>query len=140
MRIVVDTNVVFEGLTQSAGSARTLVDLWLAGDERFEPCVSNALAYEYADVLSRKLAEERWRTVRPQLRRLLQEVTFIVPYFSWRPSSNDPGDEHVIECALNAWAALVTFNLRDFRTARYMYKLPVLTPAQFLTDYLNQEE
>jgi predicted nucleic acid-binding protein len=78
--------------------------------------------------------------VRPQLQTLLQQATFIVPYFSWRPSSNDPGDEHVIECALNARAALVTFNLRDFRTARHMYKLPVLTPAQFLTDYLNQEE
>ena len=38
----------------------------------------------------------------PELRRLLQQVTFIVPYFSWQPSSTDPGDEHVIECALNA--------------------------------------
>ena len=38
-------------------------------------------------------------------------------YFSWRPMSPDPGDEHVIDCAMNACASVVTANTRDFQLA-----------------------
>jgi predicted nucleic acid-binding protein len=31
LRIVVDTNVVFEGLTQQGGAAGLIIDAWLAG-------------------------------------------------------------------------------------------------------------
>jgi hypothetical protein len=31
--------------------------------------------------------------------------------------SLDPGDEHVIDCAMNAQAPVVTLNTRDFRLA-----------------------
>jgi predicted nucleic acid-binding protein len=58
LRIVVDTNVVFEGLTKQGGASGLIVDAWLA--RLMVVCVSNALAYEYDDVLSRKLSEARW--------------------------------------------------------------------------------
>jgi hypothetical protein len=49
-RAVIDTNVVFEGLTTQGGAAGFVIDTWLNGG--FRPCVSNSLAYEYQDVLA----------------------------------------------------------------------------------------
>ena len=42
--IVIDTNVLFEGLTKQDGAAGLIIDAWLAG--LLEVCVSNAIAYE----------------------------------------------------------------------------------------------
>ncbi|BFM39003.1 PIN domain-containing protein [Synechocystis sp. LKSZ1] len=50
LRIVVDTNVLFEGLTKQGGASGLIIDAWLTG--LMVVCVSNALAYEYDDVLS----------------------------------------------------------------------------------------
>ncbi len=50
---MIDTNVVFEGLTKTGGASGLLISALVAG--LFETYVSNALAYEYEDVLSRKL-------------------------------------------------------------------------------------
>ena len=56
----------------------------------------------------------------------------------WRPSSPDPGDEHIVDCAMNANAVVVTSNVRDFQMARASLGLPVLTPVEFLI-YLDAE-
>ncbi len=135
VRAVVDTNVVFEGLTKKGGAAGLVVDAWLAG--LFQPCVSNALAYEYLDVLARKLSPARWQVIQPVLGTMLSEAIFIPTYFSWRPNSPDPADEHVVDSAMNAGAALITFNLKDFRNAIAVLHLVVITPVEFV-HYLTE--
>jgi predicted nucleic acid-binding protein len=129
-RIVVDTNVVFEGLTKQGGASGLTVDAWLAG--LMVVCVSNALAYEYNDVMSRKLSEERWSKLKPVLGQLLNIAQYINIYFSWRPTSPDAGDDLVIDCAMNAGAIIVTSNIRDFQSAKQALGLRVLTPVQFI--------
>ena len=131
IRAVIDTNVVFEGLTHRDGPAGFVVNAWMA--ELFQPCASQALAYEYADVLSRKLTPKRWSRIQVVLDALLQRAERVSTYYSWRPSSPDPGDEHVVDCAMNARALVVTSNLRDFELARVELQLPVLSPVEFLT-------
>ena len=116
LRIVVDTNVVFEGLTKQGGASGLMVDAWLAG--LMVVCVSNALAYEYSDVLSRKLSEERWSRLKPVLGQLLSIAQYTNIYFSWRPTSPDAGDDLVIDCAMNAGAIVITSNIRDFQSAK----------------------
>jgi len=130
MRVVIDTNVVFEGLTKQGGACGLIVDAWLAEDIR--PCVSNALAYEYAEVLARKLSEDRWKLVQPVLGKLLEQSEFVTIYYSWRPSSPDPADEHLIDCAMNGAASIITSNIRDFRAAQQSLGLMVLTPIEFI--------
>jgi predicted nucleic acid-binding protein len=137
LRAVIDTNVVFEGLTTQGGASGLVVDTWLAGF--FNPCVSNALAYEYADVLSRKLNPNRWQRIKPVLGKLLLAADFIPIYYMWRPSSPDPADEHLIDCAMNAGALLVTWNMKDFKTARASLGLQVLSPVEFLNFLAEQE-
>ena len=111
-RAVIDTNVVFEGLTRRGGAAGLVIDAWEA--KLFTACVSNGLIFEYADVLSRKLTASRWQRLRPALGRLLVGSEPVSIYFTWRPSSPDPGDDHIIDCAMNAGAVVVTSNIRDF--------------------------
>lgn len=127
-RCVIDTNVVFEGLTQKGSAAGLLIDAWVAG--LLSVCVSNALAYEYVDVLSRKLSLSRWLRLQPVLGALLDRSRFIKIYFSWRPMSPDPQDDHVIDCAMNAGAFIITSNLRDFQSAKTSLGLKIETPVE----------
>ncbi len=137
LRVVIDTNVVFEGLTRQASVPTFIIDAWREG--LFRPCVSNSLAYEYADVLSRKLAKARWLQAQPVVEELLACSEFVPVYFSWRPSSPDPGDEHVVDCAMNAQASVVTSNVRDFVWAGAQLGLQVLTPGELFRRLTDQE-
>ncbi|MXX12274.1 MAG: PIN domain-containing protein [Gemmatimonadetes bacterium] len=137
-RCVIDTNVLFEGLTQKGGAAGLLIDAWLS--RTLDVCVSNALAYEYAEVLSRQLSPHRWQQMRPVLETLLDRARFVTIYYSWRPISPDPGDDHVIDCAMNAGATVITSNLRDFQSARIALGLRVLTPVEAILHLLEGED
>jgi len=130
VRVVIDTNVVFEGLTQKGGASGLVIDAWLTG--LFKPFVSNALAYEYMDVLSDRLSEARWQRIKPVLGKLLEQVRFVIIYYTWRPSSPDPADEHIIDCAMNSAATIVTSNIRDFQEAKRSLGLRVITPVEFV--------
>ena len=136
-RAVIDTNVVFEGLTYQGGASGLVMDAWLAG--LFKPCLSNALTYEYADVLSRKLNPNRWQKIKPVFGKLLLDADFIPIYYVWRPASPDPADEHLIDCAMNAGAILVTWNMKDFKTAQTSLGLQVMSPIAFLNLLADQE-
>ena len=128
LRVVLDTNIVFEGLTRRGGAAGVLVDAWLAG--RIYVCVSSAVVYEYVDVLSRKLSKARWERVKPVLAVLLTRAHFVALYYRWRPISPDPGDDRVIDCAMNAGATVVTANLRHFVTAQESLGLRIIDAVE----------
>ncbi|WP_224410560.1 hypothetical protein [Oscillatoria salina] len=75
--------------------------------------MSDAIAYEYADVLSRKLSRERWEKLQPVLGTLLALANFTTIYYSWRPSSP------------------ITY-LRDFQKAKETLNLQVMTPQELV--------
>lgn len=135
-RVVLDTNIIFEGLTKKNGACGLIIDAWLAG--LFQACVSTALAYEYKDVLSRKLAPTRWQGAQTALRTLLDEAEFVAIRYTWRPASPDPGDDLVIDCAMNANALLVTSNVKDFRKAQLELGLNVMTPVEFVMKLVEE--
>jgi predicted nucleic acid-binding protein len=54
-------------------------------------------------------------------------------HFIWRPQLRDPGDELVLEAAVNGRAdAIVTFNQRDFGDTPQRFGIELLTSAQAL--------
>ena len=54
-------------------------------------------------------------------------------HFLWRPQLRDPGDEMVLETAVNGQAAaLVTFNQRDYGSAPASFGTEVLLPREAL--------
>jgi putative PIN family toxin of toxin-antitoxin system len=130
LNLVIDTNIVFEGLTKQGSASGLIIEAWLA--DVFKIHVSNAIAYEYHDVLTRKLSENRWQKIKPILGTLLKHSEFTPIYYSWRPTSPDPNDDLIIDCAMNANAAIVTSNFRDFQTAKHSLGLQILTPVQLI--------
>lgn len=132
LRAVIDTNVVFEGLTKRGTTAGVIIEAWLA--DMFQAFATNTLAYEYRDVLSRKLSPSRWQQLQPALGSLLKNAQFVDTYYSWRPISPDPGDDHIIDCAMNSNAIIVTANLRDFRLAQESLGVQVMSPLEFMLE------
>lgn len=57
----------------------------------------------------------------------------VLVYFLWRPQLRDPGDEMVLEAAVNGRAdVLVTFNRRDYGDVPDRFGLEVLLPRDLL--------
>lgn len=82
--------------------------------------------------MSRKLSPIRWQNLQTVLGRLLTLTEFTEIYFTWRPTSPDPGDDLIIDCAMNANAAIVTSNLKDFQRAKQFLGLTVLSPIELI--------
>lgn len=129
LRAVIDTNVVFEGLTHLGPSAKVL-DAWVG--RRFRPCISTTLALEYRAVLMNKLAPLRGEAALMALQALLARGEYVPIYFSYRPASRDPGDDFIVDCVVNSGSVLVTKNARDFLAASRQLGFPILRPEAFL--------
>lgn len=57
----------------------------------------------------------------------------VTTYFRWRPQLRDPGDEMVLEAAVNGRAeAIVTFNRRDYGDAPARFGIATLSPGEAL--------
>jgi predicted nucleic acid-binding protein len=135
VRAVVDTNVVLEGLTR-LGPAGDVMNAW--AQRRFQPCVSTALALEYQDVLGRKLSRGKRDRVLKALQALLVRCEYVPIRFTYRPASQDPGDDLVVDCVLNSQSLLVTNNLRDFRAPSRELGFGLHRPSEFL-EMLEEE-
>ncbi len=65
--------------------------------------------------------------------RLMSMAEPVELYFRWRPQLRDPGDELVLEAAVNGRAsAIVTFNEKHLREARTNFDIEVLRPGAVL--------
>ena len=96
-----------------------------------------ALALEYESQCL--LAEHRLASGLSELEahafvdRLISLAETIELYFRWRPQLHDPGDELVLEAAINGRAsAIVTFNEKDLRQERTGFDIEVLRPGEVL--------
>ncbi len=105
-----------------------------AAERRLSPLVSTALFLEYEDVLQRPQQREVHGLNADAVAKALRELAALCEpvelHFSWRPQLADPGDEMVLEVALNGRAeCIVTHNLRDFQAAIPKFAVAVLTPG-----------
>lgn len=137
MRVVLDTSIVVAALRSRRGASHRLLELVAHGKVR--PLVSTALLLEYEDVLMRP--ETRLATkmdaanVEGFLAAFASAAEGVEVNFRWRPQLTDPSDELVLEAAVNGGAdALVTHNMRDFRTAAPRFGLRVLLPRELLKE------
>lgn len=134
MRLVIDTNVLVAGVRSRTGASNPLL---IAGfRRRFHWCCSVPLFYEYEDVLNRAEFLLGTGLSRGQVTAFLTDIAAVVlPVgidFRWRPQLTDPDDEMVLETAVNAGAAIVTHNVRDFGDVPARFGLNMLSPAEAL--------
>ncbi|MFN3652991.1 MAG: putative toxin-antitoxin system toxin component, PIN family [Armatimonadota bacterium] len=134
-QIVIDTCVLAAALRSNRGASFRL--LTLVGEcARFQVHVSVPLVLEYEDVAKRQssvtgLAD---RDIDDIIDYLCSVAHRHPIFFLWRPFLRDPGDDLVLEVAVEGRCdAIITFNIRDFAGAE-RFGLRILSPKQFLEE------
>jgi len=122
-------------IRSGAGAARQLLLAALAG--KFTLLASVPLMVEYEAVLTRPEHLEAARGFPSDIDQMLATLAAMVEpvrlFFLWRPALRDPGDEMVLDTAVNGGAdLLVTFNVRHFEEPAKRLGIRVSTPAEAL--------
>lgn len=133
MRVLLDTNVLVAGLTSSQGASYAVLQAVAAS--KIEVAASTALWLEYESVLKRDpiraLHGFSAKEIDAVLSALAVWVHPVMLHYVWRPQLRDPGDEMVLEAAVNGQVqAIVTHNTKDFAQVAPDFGVRVLTPAQ----------
>ena len=134
-RAVLDTSVLVAGLRSGLGASARL--LGLVADGIVTPLVSTPLFLEYEDVLKRPEQLQAMAMTEEAMDGFLSAFASaseaVEVHYKWRPQLRDPGDEMVLEAAINGRAAaLVTHNLRDLADAGKAFGIPVIRPGEAL--------
>lgn len=132
---MLDTDVVVAALRSPSGASAALLRSIRQG--RADLLLSPALLLEYEAIC--RLPEHHGaagltlQEVDAFLDVLVKLSEPVATYFRWRPQLSDPGDELVLEAAVNGRAAaLVTFNHRDYRLIPARFGIELLYPGQAL--------
>ena len=142
MKLVLDTDVVVAALRSPGGASSEI--LRLARRRRLTLAVSVPLFLEYeAQCTAREHRRAAGLTL-AEARGFVDALALIgepvVAHYLWRPQLRDPGDEMVLETAINGGAdALVTFNLRDFGSVPRRFGIDLLLPSQALKRFKTGE-
>jgi putative PIN family toxin of toxin-antitoxin system len=135
VRLVLDTDVVVAAMRSPRGASAAL--LRLLDDGCGALLLSVALALEYEAVC--QLAEHRLAAglttvqVETFIGGLIDMAEAVNSHFRWRPQLHDPGDEMVLETAVNGRAdGLVTFNRRGYGRVPATFGIELLLPGDAL--------
>jgi len=137
MKVVIDTSVWISALITKDSSARDV--LRLALKEQIYPQMSEALFYEYEEVMQRKKIQNLTPlTIKEQetlFHAYLSSCKWNEIYYMWRPNLKDANDDFVVELAVASGAKyIVTYNIKDFKDAELLFKYKVITPEQFIKE------
>ncbi|MGB2666211.1 MAG: putative toxin-antitoxin system toxin component, PIN family [Candidatus Acidiferrum sp.] len=126
-----DTDVLVAAMRSPGGASAAILRAARRG--RVTLLVSVPLAMEYEAICSE--AEHQLaaglsvREVAIFLDAVMAMAEPVKIHFLWRPQLRDPGDEMVLETAVNGRAdGLVTFNVRDFGTVPEQFGIEVMIP------------
>ena len=143
MRLVLDTNVIVAALRSDRGASRKILEGVL--ERRVQLVASVPLMVEYEAVLTRPEHLAAARLTSGEANAVLDALAAVCEPvalgFLWRPRLKDPGDEMVLETAVNGQVRrLVSFNVGDFRPAARQFGVLVQTPPEAWKEVLKYEE
>jgi putative PIN family toxin of toxin-antitoxin system len=132
VRLALDTDVVVAAMRSPRGGSAELLRRVDEGQAAMLLTIALALEYEATCAL----AEHRLASglsaaqVALYIDTLIEIAEPVKNHFRWRPQLRDPGDELVLEAAVNGRAqAIVTFNEKDLRRARTSFGIEVMRPG-----------
>jgi putative PIN family toxin of toxin-antitoxin system len=133
--LVLDTDVIVAAMCSPLGASAALLMAVRRGEIRMLANVALALEYE---ATCRRAEHGVAAGLSPaQVGVFIDAVIALAEpvetHFLWRPQLRDPGDELVLEAAVNGRAnAIVTFNQKDFGEIPMKFSVDVLTPVDAL--------
>lgn len=131
MRLVLDTDVVVAAMRSPSGASAAILRSIRAGHATLLLSVPLALEYEAVcqEAEHRLAAGLSQRQVDMFVTAVIAMAHPVQAHFLWRPQLRDPGDEMVLEAAVNGRAdALVTFNMRDYGGVPKHFGVELLLP------------
>ena len=135
MRILLDTDVIVAAMRSPRGASAELLRRIDNGKATMLLSVALALEYEAKCMLAehRLPAGLSVAEASAYIDGLIAMAEPVTSHFRWRPQLHDPGDELVLEAAVNGRAAaIVTFNEKDLREARQSFGIEVIRPGEAL--------
>ena len=131
-RTVLDTDVLVAAVRSHRGASRVV--LTAALEQRYPTLASVPLMLQYESVLTRAEHLAAARISAADVEILLDAIALVAEpiriSYLWRPVLTDPGDDLVLETAVNGGAdVVVTFNRRYFEPAAAPFGLEILAPA-----------
>ncbi|MDP9012105.1 MAG: putative toxin-antitoxin system toxin component, PIN family [Pseudomonadota bacterium] len=135
MRLVLDTDVIIAAMRSPSGVSAALLMAIRRGDIRMLANVALALEYEATcrraeHGIAAGLSSAQVGIFVDAVIALAEPVQ---THFLWRPQLRDPGDELVLEAAVNGRAnAIVTFNQKDYGEIPMKFSVEVLAPVDAL--------
>ena len=133
--MVLDTDVIIAAMRSPSGASAALLMAARRGEIRMLANVALALEYE---ATCRRAEHGVTAGLSPaQVGVFIDAVIALAEpvetHFLWRPQLRDPGDELVLEAAVNGHAnAIVTFNQKDFGEIPMKFSVDVLAPVDAL--------
>jgi len=136
LQIVMDTSVLSAALRSKRGASFKLLSLVGVAPE-FQINLSVPLVLEYEEVAKRQKDETGLtdQDIDDILDFLCSVANRRRIFFLWRPFLRDPGDDMLLELAVEArCTCIVTFNRRDFADVEEQFGIRVLGPKEFLQE------
>lgn len=135
MRVVLDTSVLVSAFRSRNGASHLL--LRAVSRRKLVAIATPPLFLQYEDVLKRSdqlsVSGPSLADVDEALAGLAALIEPAEVRFVWRPQLRDPGDELVLEAAVNGRVgALVTHNVRDFVEAAPRFGIRVARPGDIV--------
>ena len=129
MRVVLDTNVVVSAIL-FGGKPRQILEAALAG--HFRICLSDPMAAELHGVLGRPKFGFRGQIVQNIVSELSSLAEWVTPQHHSHLVKDDPDDNHVIDCAIEADADYLVSGDRHLLKIGTCGKTQILTPDSFI--------
>ena len=136
MLVVIDTNILYQGLKSSTGASHYI--LRLIRDQKITIALSMAVFNEFEDVLSRPDKIKDLDLTKNDIEKVLRFIAYIgkpfVTYYLFRPNLKDEKDNIFVELAITSNSKyLITSNVKDFINSDLIFDdLSVITPGDFV--------
>jgi len=140
MRIVADTNVLYQALRGQGGASHYI--LQLVKQSVVEKAVSVPVFLEYRDVLSRPKSLQDLKLSMPEMEAFFQFIAYIAKptqvHFLMRPHLRDESDNMFVDLAFASNSKfIITNNVRDFlHKAELTFDgFEIATPGEFVRQW-----
>ncbi len=129
-RVVLDTNIFISAIL--GASLKIIVDEWKAG--KYTVVVSEAIAYEYLDVINRPKFKIQPDEIVSITDYLLRSAEFVTPEERILAVAADPGDNKFLEAALAGTVDFIVSGDKHLLDLKEFHSIPIITGRGFLDE------